>query len=162
MHPAPGIRHHRLVGERQEGTRLPGLLLGLNEDGKLRYAGKVGTGFSMKVQHDLRARLDSLAADKPAVAVPRAEARGAHWVKPQLVAEIAFAEFTADNVVRHASFLGLRGDKKAAEVVAERSRSRSPRPPGTRSRSAIPSGSSSPTRASPKASSPIISARSLR
>ena len=44
--------------------------------------------------------------------------RGAHWVKPKLVAEIAFAEFTADNVVRHASFLGLRGDKTAKEVVA--------------------------------------------
>ena len=51
--------------------------------------------------------------------MPRAEARGAHWVKPKLVAEIAFAEFTAEGVVRHASFLGLRGDKKAAEVVEE-------------------------------------------
>ena len=51
---------------------------------------------------------------------PRAEARGAHWVKPELVAEIAFAEFTADNVVRHASFLGLRGDKDASEVVPEK------------------------------------------
>jgi bifunctional non-homologous end joining protein LigD len=53
------------------------------------------------------------------VAVPRADARGAHWLKPQLVAEVAFAEFTADGVVRHASFLGLRGDKKAREVVNE-------------------------------------------
>jgi bifunctional non-homologous end joining protein LigD len=96
------------------------LLLGLNEDGKLRYAGKVGTGFSMQAQQDLRARLDALAADKPAASVPRAEARGAHWVKPELVAEIAFAEFTADNVVRHASFLGLRGDKKPSEVIVEK------------------------------------------
>ncbi|MEA3032240.1 MAG: bifunctional non-ous end joining protein LigD [Sphingomonadales bacterium] len=104
----------------KKGRGFRALLLGLNEGGKLRYAGKVGTGFSMKVQHDLRARLDSLATDKAAVAVPRAEARGARWVKPELVAEIAFAEFTADNVVRHASFLGLRGDKKAAEVVPER------------------------------------------
>jgi bifunctional non-homologous end joining protein LigD len=104
----------------KKGRGFRALLLGLNEGGKLRYAGKVGTGFSMQVQHDLRARMDKLAADKPAVAVPRAEARGAHWVKPELVAEIAFAEFTADNVVRHASFLGLRGDKKASEVVAEK------------------------------------------
>jgi bifunctional non-homologous end joining protein LigD len=103
----------------KKGRGFRALLLGLYEDGKLRYAGKVGTGFSNRVQHDLRARLDSLAADRPAVEVPRAEARGAHWVKPLLVAEIAFAEFTADNVVRHASFLGLRGDKKPAEVVAE-------------------------------------------
>ena len=73
--------------------------------------------------------------------MPRAEARGAHWVKPQLVAEIAFAEFTADNVVRHASFLGLRGDKKAKEVVAEKPQAGSPRPPRTTSRSATPSAS---------------------
>ena len=95
------------------------LLLAVNEEGKLRYAGKVGTGFSMATIQDLHRRMAKIAADKAPVAVPRAEARGAHWVKPKLVAEIAFAEFTADNVVRHASFLGLRGDKKASEVVAE-------------------------------------------
>jgi bifunctional non-homologous end joining protein LigD len=103
----------------KKGRGFRALLLGLNEGGKLRYAGKVGTGFSQAVQRDLRARLDKLASEKAAVAVPRAEARGAHWVKPILVAEIAFAEFTADNVVRHASFLGLRADKQAKEVVAE-------------------------------------------
>jgi bifunctional non-homologous end joining protein LigD len=103
----------------KKGRGFRALLLGLNEGGKLRYAGKVGTGFSTQAQHDLRARLDALAVARAAAPVPRAEARGAHWVKPELVAEIAFAEFTADNVVRHASFLGLRGDKKASEVVAE-------------------------------------------
>ena len=62
-------------------------------------------------------------------------------MKPELVAEIAFAEFTADNVVRHASFLGLRGDKKAKEVVAEmpQAPARAPRR-RTTSRSAIPTG----------------------
>jgi bifunctional non-homologous end joining protein LigD len=103
----------------KKGRGFRALLLGLNENGRLRYAGKVGTGFSMALQHELRARLDRLATDKPPVEVPRADARGAHWVKPELVAEVAFAEFTADKVVRHASFLGLRGDKPAAEVVAE-------------------------------------------
>jgi bifunctional non-homologous end joining protein LigD len=103
----------------KKGRGFRALLLGLNEGKTLRYAGKVGTGFSQQVQHDLRERLGKLETAKPAAAVPRAEARGAHWVKPELVAEIAFAEFTADNVVRHASFLGLRGDKKAKEVVAE-------------------------------------------
>ena len=103
----------------KKGRGFRALLLGVHENGKLRYAGKVGTGFSVDVQHDLRARLDKLATAKAPAPVPRAEARGAHWVKPDLVAEIAFAEFTADNVVRHASFLGLRGDKKAKEVVAE-------------------------------------------
>jgi bifunctional non-homologous end joining protein LigD len=96
------------------------LLLGLYEGGSLRYAGKVGTGFSNAVQQQLIERLEAIETDKPAAAVPRAEARGARWVKPKLVAEIAFAEFTADDVVRHASFLGLRGDKKASAVVAER------------------------------------------
>jgi bifunctional non-homologous end joining protein LigD len=104
----------------KKGRAFRALLLGLHEDGKLRYAGKVGTGFSNAVQHDLRERLDRLAAARPAAPVPRPEARGARWVKPELVAEVAFAEFTADNVVRHASFLGLREDKPAADVVPER------------------------------------------
>jgi bifunctional non-homologous end joining protein LigD len=103
----------------KKGRGFRALLLAVNKGGKLRYAGKVGTGFSIKVQHDLLARFETLAADKAAVAVPRAEARGAHWIKPKLVAEVAFAEFTADGGVRHASFLGLRGDKKVSEVVAE-------------------------------------------
>ncbi len=96
------------------------LLLALNEDGKLRYAGKVGTGFDADLLVDMRSRMDAIAVDDPPVEVPRVAARGAHWVKPELVAEIAFAEFTADNVVRHASFIGLRGDKPAKQVVAEK------------------------------------------
>ncbi|HEX8528041.1 DNA ligase D [Allosphingosinicella sp.] len=103
----------------KKGRGFRSLLLGTHEDGKLRYAGKVGTGFSNEVQHDLRERFERLARDKPAVAVPRADARGAHWVKPELVCEIAFAEFTSEGILRHPSFLGLRSDKKAKEVVLE-------------------------------------------
>jgi bifunctional non-homologous end joining protein LigD len=103
----------------KKGRGFRALLLGVHEDGKLRYAGKVGTGFSNQVQLDLLERLEKLATGKPAAPVPRADARGAHWVKPKLVAEVAFAEFTAEGVVRHASFLGLRSDKKADEVVEE-------------------------------------------
>ncbi|MET1110763.1 MAG: DNA ligase D [Allosphingosinicella sp.] len=103
----------------KKGRGFRALLLGVNEEGKLRYAGKVGTGFSTQVQTDLLERFERIAAARPAAPVPKPEARGAHWVKPKLVAEIAFAEFTAEGVVRHASFLGLRGDKKAAEVVEE-------------------------------------------
>ncbi len=95
------------------------LLLALNEDGALRYAGKVGTGFDSDLLISLRAKFDTIAVDKASVTVPREAARGAHWVKPELVAEVAFAEFTADNVVRHASFIGLRADKPAKAVVAE-------------------------------------------
>jgi bifunctional non-homologous end joining protein LigD len=95
------------------------LLLGVYDEGKLRYAGKVGTGFSHALQEHLSERMGFIEAARPAAPVPRADARGAHWVKPELVAEVAFAEFTADGVVRHASFLGLRGDKKPTEVVEE-------------------------------------------
>jgi bifunctional non-homologous end joining protein LigD len=102
-----------------KGRGFRSLLLGVNGPEGLVYAGKVGTGFDMAALHDLRERFDRIAAKEPAAKVPRAEARGAQWVKPTLVAEIAFAEFTAENVVRHASFLGLRGDKPADEVVVE-------------------------------------------
>ena len=99
------------------------LLLGVHEDGKLRYAGKVGTGFTQALMNDLRERLDTLARKTPTVEVPktlgRAAVRGAQWVAPKLVAEIAFAEVTPDGVLRHSSFLGLRGDKAAKDVVVE-------------------------------------------
>jgi bifunctional non-homologous end joining protein LigD len=103
----------------KKGRGFRALLVATRDEGKLRYAGKVGTGFSNQVQHDLRARFERLGTDEAAVAVPRADARGAHWVKPELVAEIAFAEFTAEGILRHPSFLGLRADKKAGEVVRE-------------------------------------------
>jgi bifunctional non-homologous end joining protein LigD len=95
------------------------LLLAVREGGALRYAGKVGTGFSVQALQELGERLRRMEVKAPPAPVPRAEARGAHWVRPELVAEVAFAEFTSENVVRHASFLGLRGDKPADEVVLE-------------------------------------------
>jgi bifunctional non-homologous end joining protein LigD len=98
---------------------LRSLLLAVNEGGGLRYAGKVGTGFSMATEQDLLARLKRLERKKAPADVPRTEARGAHWVRPDLVAEVAFAEFTSEGVVRHASFLGLRDDKRPEEVVRE-------------------------------------------
>jgi bifunctional non-homologous end joining protein LigD len=98
------------------------LLLGVNEDGKLRYAGKVGTGFNVATMNDLRAKLDALARKTPTVEAPRAATRGAHWVTPKLVGEIAFTEVTPDGVLRHPSFLGLRGDKEAGEVVVEKAK----------------------------------------
>lgn len=102
-----------------KGRGFRSLMLAVNGPEGLVYAGKVGTGFSTDTLHALRETLDGIAVKTPPVAVPRADARGAQWVKPRLVAEVAFAEFTAEKVVRHASFLGLREDKAAAEVVAE-------------------------------------------
>jgi len=98
------------------------LLLGVYEDGELRYAGKVGTGFSVETMNDLRAKLDRLARKTPTVQAPRAATRRVHWVTPKLVAEIAYTETTPDKVLRHPSFLGLRGDKEAEEVVEEKAK----------------------------------------
>lgn len=100
------------------------LLLALhdNDDGQLRYAGKVGTGFSATTLDSLHARLEPLRTSKPAVANPPtgAEARGVHWLEPTLLAEIAFAQMTRDGVVRHAVFHGLRDDKPATDIDLER------------------------------------------
>lgn len=95
------------------------LLLGLNGPDGLVYAGKVGTGFDTATMLDLRARLEKIERKTPTVDAPRAAVRGAHWVSPKLVAEVAFAETTPDGVLRHSSFIGLREDKPAREVVAE-------------------------------------------
>jgi bifunctional non-homologous end joining protein LigD len=95
------------------------LLLAVNEGGALRYVGKVGTGFSMALIQELLAKMKRIEVKTPPTAVPRPDARGAHWVKPELVCEVAFAEFTSEGVVRHGSFLGLRSDKSAREVVRE-------------------------------------------
>jgi bifunctional non-homologous end joining protein LigD len=101
------------------GRDLRSLVLGLNEGGVLCYAGRVGTGFDADTRAQLLAKLKPLARKTAPAEVPRAAARGVQWVKPVLVAEIAFAEFTADHVVRHASFIGLREDKEAEEIVPE-------------------------------------------
>jgi bifunctional non-homologous end joining protein LigD len=95
------------------------LLLGQYEGGKLRYKGKVGTGFDGDMLDTLHKALEPLSSRDPAAEVPRTEARGATWVEPRLVAEIAFAEFTAEDRVRHASFIGLREDKPAKAVKPE-------------------------------------------
>jgi bifunctional non-homologous end joining protein LigD len=101
---------------------LGALLLGVYESKELVYAGKVGTGFDDRTLLDLRKRLDKLEIDKPAFKnAPRgAEARRSHWVKPELVAEVAFTEWTEEGILRHPSFQGLREDKSPREVVRER------------------------------------------
>ena len=95
------------------------LLLAAKEKGKLTYVGKVGTGFNARLMGELMERMEPLATDKAAVEVPRADRKGAHWIAPKLVAEIAFAEFTDDGILRHPSFIALREDKPASQVVLE-------------------------------------------
>ncbi|HXC39973.1 MAG TPA: non-homologous end-joining DNA ligase [Burkholderiales bacterium] len=103
-------------------TAFGALFLGVYQpDGRLRYSGKVGTGFNEATLQAVYRKLKPLEIARPAFANPPkgAEARGAHWVKPQLVAEIAFTEWTDDGTLRHPSFQGLREDKNAREVVRE-------------------------------------------
>ncbi len=100
------------------------LLLGLRDADGFRYAGKVGTGFDQDLMNDLTDRMTTLSVAKPSVDAAslkthKAALRGAKWIRPELVAEIAFAEVTPDKVLRHSSFVGLRGDKTADQVVAE-------------------------------------------
>jgi bifunctional non-homologous end joining protein LigD len=100
-------------------TGLGALLVGYYEKGSLRYAGKVGTGFSRSTLTDLRRRLGALEQDCPPFEDPE-QVRGAHWVRPELVAEVAFTEWTEDGKLRHPRFEGLRQDKPATDVSRER------------------------------------------
>jgi DNA ligase D-like protein (predicted ligase) len=115
-----------------EGSRphLGALLLGFYaDDGKLTYAGSVGTGMPDKVLADLRRRLDPLARKSPPLNIlpPRKTRFGSplvlsrvHWVEPKLVAEITYLTWTADNLLRHTVYVGLREDKPADQVRRER------------------------------------------
>ncbi len=96
------------------------LLLGYYQAGKLIYAGRTGTGFTQSTHRSLRASFDMLSSKQsPFVDVPREMQRGAHWLKPQLVAQVVFSTWTRDTLVRQAAFKGLREDKPADEVTRE-------------------------------------------
>jgi len=96
------------------------LLVGYYEDERLRYAGKVGTGYTAATLRDLGARLRELETSESPFVDAQPIPRGAHWVRPELVAQIGFAEWTNDDRLRQARFLGMRDDKPPGEVVRER------------------------------------------
>ncbi|GAB3387340.1 non-homologous end-joining DNA ligase [Amycolatopsis echigonensis] len=102
------------------GSRLGfgALLLGYHEKGRLRYAGKVGTGFDHQLLTSLHAELTRRETDRSPFADPVREP-GAHWVRPELVAQIGFSEWTRDGRLRHPRFTGLREDKKPSDVIRE-------------------------------------------
>ena len=97
------------------------LLMGYHTDkGELVYAGRVGTGYGDKLLDALRRKLAALEQRRATVKLPAGlSARGTHWVKPELVAEVTFSGWTADNILRQSSFVGLRDDKSPDEVVLD-------------------------------------------
>jgi bifunctional non-homologous end joining protein LigD len=101
-------------------TDFGALLVGYYEDGRLRYAGKVGTGYSAAHLRQLGRRLRALRTAESPFVDARPVPRGTHWTRPELVAQIGFAEWTRDGRLRQPRFLGLRDDKPPAEVVRER------------------------------------------
>jgi bifunctional non-homologous end joining protein LigD len=100
-------------------TDFGALLVGYNENGALRYAGKVGTGFDHVTLRELGERLRRLEQDRSPFAPFKPVPPGTRWVRPELVAQIAFAEWTRDGRLRHPRYLGLRDDKPASDVVRE-------------------------------------------
>ena len=103
------------------GTRVGfgALLLGHHDGGRLVYAGKVGTGYDTATLRELRSRLDALEQPQSPFAGGAGRQAGVHWVRPELVAEVEFTEWTGDGRLRHPRFVGLREDKPASEVVRE-------------------------------------------
>jgi bifunctional non-homologous end joining protein LigD len=101
-------------------TEFGALLVGYYDaDGRLSYAGKVGTGFDRATLERLGARLRELETDSCPFADVDPAPRGTRWVRPELVAQIGFTEWTRDGRLRHPRYLGLRDDKRAREVVRE-------------------------------------------
>ncbi|HEU4527249.1 MAG TPA: non-homologous end-joining DNA ligase [Actinomycetota bacterium] len=105
-------------------TGLGALLVGYHEDGELRFGGKVGTGFGERELARLVGRLAPLEQPAPPVADAKGLSRkGVHWVRPELVAQVGFGEWTPDGKLRHPRYLGLRDDKRPDQVVRERAES---------------------------------------
>ena len=113
-----------IVGHtRPQGSRsgFGALLLAVNDDSGLRYAGRVGTGFDQASLEAIYTQLKARARKTSPLHKPltSAQARGVQWVEPTLVGEVKFAQWTRDGLVRHATFMGLRSDKPAAQIVHE-------------------------------------------
>jgi bifunctional non-homologous end joining protein LigD len=116
-------RQEVVIGGWVEGSgnrdgRIGALLVGYCEDGRLRFAGKVGTGFTDRTLAEMAERLAPLERPTSPFDDP-VPWKGAHWVEPVLVADVEFTEWTAAGTLRHPSFKGLRADKAAADVVRE-------------------------------------------
>jgi bifunctional non-homologous end joining protein LigD len=99
------------------------LLIGYFENNKLHYAGKVGTGYTDQLLEELRTKMDRLETGENPFEQKDIKEKNVHWIKPELVGEFQFTEWTNDNRLRHPSFLGLRDDKDPEEVARETTQS---------------------------------------
>src|SRR5438876_8667098 len=104
-----------------QGSRvgLGSLLVGYFENGDFVYAGKVGTGFDTRLLLHLRARLDALEVQSPPFTKATNLPKRAHWVRPEIVVQVAFTEWTVHSKLRHPRLLGVRIDKAARNVVRD-------------------------------------------
>ena len=110
----------RAPGKGRRSGTIGALPLGVPGADRLDYAGKVGTAFTDAMLHDLTDDLEPLAVPaSPYLAVPRPDVRDARWVKPVLVGEVAFSEWTGDGRLRHPAWRGLRPDRSADQVIRE-------------------------------------------
>jgi bifunctional non-homologous end joining protein LigD len=126
-----GLRQEFVIGgyTDPQGSRtgIGSLLLGVHDKGgSLRYAGNVGTGFNEETLRDLRKRLEAIAAGSSPFASDAGTPRNAHWVKPELVCEVAFGEWTREGRIRHSVFHGLRADKPPRSITREEPRHGAP------------------------------------
>ena len=111
---------HRSSTRKARANGVGSLLLGIPNGKKLTYVGKVGTGFGDAALDEIALRLGELAAKaNPFEEIPAADARGVHWVKPTLVGEVEFAEWTRGGRLRQPSWRGWRTDKDPKDVVRE-------------------------------------------
>jgi bifunctional non-homologous end joining protein LigD len=106
-------------GKGSRGKHFGALLLGTYRDGRLRYFGHSGSGFSERRLQETIARLKPLFIDKPPVENPPPTPERIQWVEPKLVCEVAFAEWTLDGELRQTTFLGWRDDKSPEDIVLE-------------------------------------------
>jgi len=104
-----------------QGARvgLGALLVGYYDGGDFAFAGKIGTGFDTKLLLDLRRRLDAIAIDKPPFTKAKGLPRQGHWVRPEIVVQVGFIEWTVHGKLRHPRLLGVRSDKNPREVIRE-------------------------------------------
>ncbi len=122
-------------------TGIGSLLLGMHDDdGVLQYAGNVGSGFNEATLRDLKKKLDALATDQSPFPPKAVAGRKHHWVKPKLICEVSFAEWTSSGSVRHAVFHGLRADKPAKAIGREKVKQVEEKMTSARAEPAAPEG----------------------